>query len=79
MVAADVQDRIRDVMTGVLDLPPEAIGEGFARDGTPRWDSLTHLRLITALEEAFGIRFDMREVADLAGFEAIESAILKRL
>ncbi len=79
MVAADVQDRIRDVMAGVLELPPEAIGPGFARDGTPQWDSLTHLRLVTALEEAFGIRFDMREVPDLARFEAIEGAILKRL
>lgn len=79
MVTADVGDRIRDVMAGVLELPPDAIGEGFARDGTPQWDSLTHLRLVTALEEAFGVRFDMREVADLGRFEAIESAILKRL
>lgn len=79
MVTADLEDRLREVMASVLELPPDAIGPGFARAGTPQWDSLTHLRLITALEEAFGIRFDMREVPDLARFESIESAILNRL
>jgi acyl carrier protein len=79
MVTTDVQDRIREVMAGVLELPPAAIVAGFARDGNPRWDSLTHLRLVTALEEAFGIRFDMREVSLLSRFEAIQSAVERRL
>jgi len=79
MMTPDLGDRIREVMGGVLELDPNAIGAEFGRDDTPLWDSLNHLRLITALEEAFGIRFDMREVSRLERFEAIQHAVLERL
>jgi acyl carrier protein len=75
----DVEDRIRAVMAGVLEVEPGAIGTGFRRDDTPQWDSLSHLRLITALEEAFGIRFDMREVGRMERFESIRHAVEQRL
>jgi acyl carrier protein len=71
--------RIREVMAGVLDVAPETIGDGFARANTSRWDSLNHLRLVTALEEAFGIRFTMREVPELARFAAIREAVAGRI
>jgi acyl carrier protein len=75
--AAD--DRIREVMAGVLEVEPDAIGPAFGRADAPLWDSLNHLRLVTALEEAFGIRFSMREVAELERFESIRQAVVRRL
>jgi acyl carrier protein len=77
--ATDVEGRIRDVMAGILEIAPERIDGRFAREGAASWDSLNHLRLVTALEEAFGVRFTMREVAELDGFEAIRSRIAARL
>ena len=79
MVTTDVGEQLREVMAGVLEVEPGAIGAGFGRDDTPQWDSLNHLRLITAIEEAFGIRFDMREVSRMERFEAIQRAIVERL
>ena len=79
MVTTDVGEQLREVMAGVLEAEPGAIGAGFGRDDTPQWDSLNHLRLITAIEEAFGIRFDMREVSRMERFEAIQRAIVERL
>jgi acyl carrier protein len=79
MATPDLEDRIREVMGGVLDLDPDLIGAEFGRDDTPVWDSLNHLRLITALEEAFGIRFDMREVSRMERFESIQRAVVERL
>ena len=79
MVTTDVEDQIREVMAEVLDMEPGAIGPGFGRDDAPLWDSLNHLRLITALEAAFGVRFDMREVTRMERFESIQSAIEQRL
>jgi acyl carrier protein len=70
--------RIREVMAEVLEMEPEAIGGGFRRDDAPSWDSLTHLRLVTALEEAFGIRFTMREVGQMETFEAIRELVEER-
>lgn len=75
----NVEDRIREVMAGVLEVEPGAIDADFGRDDAPLWDSLNHLRLITALEEAFGIRFEMREVARLERFQSIQQAVAERL
>jgi acyl carrier protein len=77
-VSSDVEERIRAVMAGVLELEPGAIGPGFARADSPAWDSLRHLRLVTALEAACGIRFTMREVAGLDSFAAICQAVAQR-
>ena len=66
-------------MAGVLEVEPGAIDADFGRDDAPLWDSLNHLRLITALEEAFGIRFEMREVARLERFQSIQQAVAERL
>lgn len=67
----DLDSRLREVMAGVLEVPPSAIGDGFARDAAPAWDSLAHLRLVSALEEAFGVRFTMQEVGELTSFAAL--------
>lgn len=71
----DVDGRIREVMGDILEVDPGAVGEGFRRDSAPSWDSLNHLRLVSALEEAFGVRFTMREVSELDGFAAIRRKI----
>ena len=76
--ASDVEERIREVMGGILEVDPAGIGAGFGRDDAPAWDSLNHLRLVSALEEAFGIRFTMREVGELDGFEAIRRKVAER-
>jgi acyl carrier protein len=76
--ATDVDGRIREVMGGILEVDPASVDEGFLRDSAPSWDSLNHLRLVSALEEAFGIRFTMREVGELDGFDAIRRRIAGR-
>jgi acyl carrier protein len=35
----------------------------------PEWDSVGHMALIAALEEAFGIMFDTDDIIDLSSFE----------
>ena len=75
----EAERRIREVMAEVLEIEPGLIREGFGRDDAPSWDSLNHLRMVTALEEAFGIRFTMREVGEMERFEAIRRLVTERL
>jgi len=35
----------------------------------PQWDSVGHMSLISALEEAFDIMFDTDDIIDLSSFE----------
>ena len=66
-------------MAGVLDTPAAEIGNGFRRDDASEWDSMNHLRLVSALEEAFGIKFTMKEVGEMESFDDVRSKVAERL
>lgn len=66
-------------MAVIFEVDPEAIGDGFRRDAAAAWDSMNHLRMISALEEAFGIRFTMREVGEMASFGDVQRKVAERL
>jgi acyl carrier protein len=75
----EAERRIKQVMAEVLEVDPGAIGVEFQREEAPSWDSMAHLRLVSALEETFGIRFTMREVGEMERFETIRRLVLERL
>ncbi|HSK76775.1 MAG TPA: acyl carrier protein [Thermoanaerobaculia bacterium] len=75
----DVDRRIKDVMAEVLEMDPGAISETFHRDDAPLWDSLNHLRLVSSLEEAFGIKFTMKEVGEMERYDTIRRLVSLRL
>ena len=79
MSSSQVDSQVREVMAGVLDVEPEAIDDGFRRDDASAWDSMNHLRLISALEEAFGIRFTMKEVGEMESFGDVRQKVAERL
>ncbi len=42
---------------------------GLQYQGVAAWDSIGHMQLIFALEEAFGIMLDTSDIIDLSSFE----------
>lgn len=64
-------ERIRMIVSDVLEIDPERIREESRQADLAEWDSLAQLRLITALEQEFGIRPTMREIAELTSITAI--------
>lgn len=79
MSSSEVDSQVREVMAGVLDVEADAIDESFRRDDASAWDSMNHLRLISALEEAFGIRFTMKEVGEMESFGDVRQKVAERL
>src|SRR5436309_3262273 len=75
----EVERRVREVAAGVLGVDPAALDDGFGRADSPRWDSLNHLRLISSLEQALGLRFTMAEVRSMERFGEIRRAVASRL
>ena len=73
------EHRIREVMAQVFELDSAAIHDGFCRADAPLWSSLAHLQMVSALEEAFGIRFTMKEVGEMERFDSIRRLVAARL
>jgi acyl carrier protein len=79
MSSSEVDSRVREVMAGVLDVEAGDIDDRFRRDDASAWDSMNHLRLISTLEEAFGIRFTMKEVGEMESFSDVRQRVAERL
>lgn len=49
----------------VLGVDPAGLTEDSNAQNTPKWDSLRHIEVVFAMENAFHIRFTMPEIASL--------------
>lgn len=57
-----------------IELSPE-----MTADDIPAWDSVTHIQLIFAVEEEFGITLSMKDLEALDDVGALEAAIARHL
>lgn len=71
-------EELREVVAEALEVKPARVTPELAMGDIPEWDSIAHLRLFTALEEVFGVRFSMQEITQLTSFAAIAQAIEQR-
>jgi acyl carrier protein len=63
-------DQLHDLIADIFDLEPADISEELTPEDVELWDSLNHLKLITAVEQSYGIQFTMAEV------QAIDSVLV---
>lgn len=70
-----MQERLQTLIAEILDLPTARITADLRRESTDAWDSMNHLRLITALEQAFGVQLTMDEIAGIESASQLEQII----
>ena len=70
-----MNDRLREVLANVLEVESSAISAETSVESEPRWDSLRHMTLIFAIEDAFGVQFDDDELPKLTSVAAIQRAL----
>ncbi len=58
-------ETIREIMLDVFDLDDLEINEATSADDIEEWDSLSHIRLIVAVERKFGFKFKNAEIEAL--------------
>ena len=51
-------NRLRDIFRAVFELPGDLDVTSLDQTNSPRWDSLDHVSLVTAIESEFGISLD---------------------
>jgi acyl carrier protein len=63
------------LLGAVLDLPAKAIPDDAAIGTFEPWDSLAHMRLILAIEDAVGAPLAPEAIVDLASLRDVASAL----
>lgn len=64
-------EQLRDIMATALEVPAEAIRENSTMADIEEWDSLGHVHIMVALEQAFDLYMDVEDFADLDSVPAI--------
>ena len=73
-----VEDRIKNVMSAVFEIPVNQIKDNSSADTIESWDSLKHMNLVVALEEEFEIEFQEIEIPKMINYKVIEDIILSK-
>jgi len=73
-----MNDRVRHILGVALEMPEQQISESLSAEDASNWDSIRHLNLVMALEEAFGVSFSSDELGRLTSYRAIADALAQR-
>lgn len=71
--------RVRDIMSDVFDLDELHITRETTAEDIEEWDSLSHIRLVVAVERAFGVKFSNSEIEGLANVGELVDVIKQKL
>jgi acyl carrier protein len=61
----DVLNRLASLIADLLDLDDLKLTRATTANEVDGWDSLAHVRIVVAAEQAFGVRFTTGEIASL--------------
>lgn len=70
-----MDERLISLLEDILGIDGEEINEQTSADNVSQWDSLNHLKVITAIEEEFDIIFTMDEVESVENVGELQQLI----
>ena len=73
-----IEQRVRHIVASALGVPDEQIAADAAFGSIPQWDSMGHMNVVLAIEQAFDLTFESYEIADLTSVASIVSALVER-
>ena len=72
-------ERLNNVFRDVFDDDTIFINDTTTSKDIPDWDSLEHINLIVAVEQEFGIKFNMGEVTTMKNVGEMVDIIINKL
>ena len=65
-------NRLKQVLADVFKIDIQTINDETSVDNVEKWDSLNHLNLVLALEEAFDISFTEEQTIEILNYPLIK-------
>jgi len=79
MTRTELDEALKEVFGDMFDIEPSEIIAETSPDTLSNWDSLAHVRLISALEERFAVRIPPEDQVDMLTFELVGDVIGEKL
>ncbi len=71
--------KLKQIISSVLQVPAENINSETSMDTIERWDSLQHMNLVLALEDAFDIYIPDDEATNITSYPLIKLVVKEQL
>lgn len=72
-------DAVRRIMADIFDVDAGAINDSAEMGALEGWDSGNHINLVFALEEEFGVAFEVLDIEGMTSFGEVVSALERKL
>ncbi len=75
----DILKRIEEIFQEELEIDDLVLNDETIAEDVEGWDSLSHVQLVAAMEEAFGIEFKSREILSWNNIGDLVDCIQKKV
>jgi acyl carrier protein len=75
---SDLDEKLKAAFGEALNYTGDGFSDALSPEDVPNWDSLGHLRLVTALQEKFGVEFDVDEIMRMEDVGKIKQVLADR-
>jgi acyl carrier protein len=66
------EQKLRELLSKIFEVPLNAISETASPDTIETWDSLRHMNLVVALEQAFNVELSDDQVVEILSYKLIK-------
>lgn len=70
-----MEERLKGVLRDVFELEAGEITRDLSPENVPLWDSLNHLKMVSAIETVFQVKFTMREIRSMKTFAKVSDVL----
>jgi acyl carrier protein len=73
-----VNEKLVEIVAELFDLDPALVDDALTPEDVELWDSMNHLRLVSAVEEEFQIKLSMQEIESIHSLAMLRALVEKR-
>lgn len=71
-------DNLKEILASVFQMKAADITDDITMTDVERWDSLTHMKLIVALEETYGIEIGAEQIMTMKSVQVIKQIVFEK-
>jgi acyl carrier protein len=70
-----LNEKLVEIVAELFELDPAAVGDALTPEDVELWDSMNHLRLVSAVEEEFRIKLSMQEIESIRSLAVLRALV----
>src|SRR5688572_21737621 len=79
MEIAEIEQVVKPILARELGVDVASIGDDTNVDNMPLWDSVKHVDIVFAIQDAFALEFHPREIDEMYSYPEIMETLVRRL